>query len=107
MPPSARIPQHGERDQMPQAQAERRQHRLRPQAHPPGQVLQQCAGAALHLDRPVPHLNEAGGLARMVPADQHTPDQRRFWRLTEQLMAEVKQADTVLLGLPLYSHGRC
>ncbi|TCB99667.1 FMN-dependent NADH-azoreductase [Micromonospora zingiberis] len=55
--------------------------------------------------QPLPHLDEAGGLARMTPLDQHTPEQRRSWELTEGLVAEVKRADTVLLGLPLYNYG--
>ncbi|PZG20754.1 FMN-dependent NADH-azoreductase [Micromonospora craterilacus] len=69
-------------------------------AHPDGTLTYRNFGK-----EPLPHLDEAGGLARMTPADQHTPEQRRSWALTEQLVAEVKQADTVLLGLPLYNYG--
>ncbi|WBB65192.1 NAD(P)H-dependent oxidoreductase [Micromonospora sp. WMMD812] len=69
-------------------------------AHPGGTVTHRDLGK-----HPLPHLDEAGGLARMVPAEQHTPEQRASWELTEQLVAEVKRADTVLLGLPLYNYG--
>ncbi|MFC0507827.1 FMN-dependent NADH-azoreductase [Micromonospora costi] len=68
-------------------------------AHPDGTVTYRDLGK-----HPLPHLDEAGGLARMTPLDQHTPAQRASWELTEQLVAEVKQATTVLLGLPLYNY---
>ncbi|MBX7269303.1 NAD(P)H-dependent oxidoreductase [Micromonospora sp. Llam7] len=68
-------------------------------AHPGGTVTYRNLGR-----EPLPHLDEAGGLARMTPADQHTPEQRHSWELSEKLVAEVKQADTVLLGLPLYNY---
>ncbi|WP_433531151.1 FMN-dependent NADH-azoreductase [Micromonospora sp. CA-263727] len=69
-------------------------------AHPEGTITYRNFGK-----QPLPHLDEVGGLARMTPAEQHSPEQRRSWELTEQLVAEVKQADTVLLGLPLYNYG--
>ncbi|WP_406074739.1 FMN-dependent NADH-azoreductase [Micromonospora sp. NBC_01638] len=69
-------------------------------AHPDGTVTYRDLGSA-----PLPHLDSAGGLARMTPADQHTPEQRESWELSEQLVDEVKQADVVLLGLPLYNYG--
>ena len=69
-------------------------------AHPDGTVTYRDLG-----QNPLPHLNTASGLARMVPPDQHTAEQRASWQLTEEVVAEVKQADTVLLGLPLYNYG--
>ena len=69
-------------------------------AHPGGTITYRNFGT-----EPLPHLDEAGALARLLPADQHTPEQRRSWALTEELVAEVKRADTVLLGLPLYNYG--
>ena len=54
---------------------------------------------------PLPHLDAAGGLARMVPRDQHTAAQAESWALTEELVNEVKDADTIVLGLPLYNYG--
>ncbi|GAB3946691.1 FMN-dependent NADH-azoreductase [Micromonospora vulcania] len=69
-------------------------------AHPDGTVTYRDLGA-----EPVPHLDSAGGLARMTPLDQHTPAQRESWELSERLVREVKQADVVLLGLPLYNYG--
>ncbi|GGL04601.1 FMN-dependent NADH-azoreductase [Sphaerisporangium melleum] len=69
-------------------------------AHPGGTVIYRDFG-----HDPLPHLDAKGGLARMVPPDQHTPEQAESWALTERLVEEVKQADTVLLGLPLYNFG--
>lgn len=69
-------------------------------AHPGGGVTYRDLGA-----NPLPHLDEAGGLARLLPPDQHTPAQAESWKLTQALVEEVKAADTVLLGLPLYNYG--
>jgi FMN-dependent NADH-azoreductase len=69
-------------------------------AHPDGTVTYRDLGA-----NPLPHLDAAGGLAPMVPPDQHTPAQAAQWALTRELVDEVKQADTILLGLPVYNYG--
>jgi FMN-dependent NADH-azoreductase len=53
----------------------------------------------------IPHLDAAAGLARMVPPDQHSAAQAASYALSVELIAEVKAADTVLLGLPLYNYG--
>jgi FMN-dependent NADH-azoreductase len=54
---------------------------------------------------PLPHLDSAGGAAHMVPVDQHTPAQAESYALRKQLIDEIKAADVVLLGLPLYNFG--
>ncbi|WP_326568766.1 NAD(P)H-dependent oxidoreductase [Amycolatopsis rhabdoformis] len=69
-------------------------------AHPGGTVTYRDLGA-----NPVPHFDSASGLARMVAADERTPEQNESWKLTEELIAEVRDASTVLLGLPLYNYG--
>jgi FMN-dependent NADH-azoreductase len=69
-------------------------------AHPRGTVTYRDLGS-----NPVPHLDAAAGLARLVPAEQHTPAQAASWALTEKLVNEIKAADTILLGLPLYNFG--
>jgi FMN-dependent NADH-azoreductase len=68
-------------------------------AHPGGTVTYRDLGSD-----PQPHLTEATLLARRLPPEQHTPDQAASWALTVQLVNEVKEADTVLLGLPLYNY---
>ncbi|PZG19559.1 FMN-dependent NADH-azoreductase [Nonomuraea aridisoli] len=69
-------------------------------AHPDGTVAYRDLGAD-----PLPHLDEAGGLARLLPPEQHTPAQAESWKLTQVLVEEVKAADTIVLGLPLYNYG--
>jgi FMN-dependent NADH-azoreductase len=54
---------------------------------------------------PIPHLDSKGGLARLIPPDQHTPAQAASWELSQQLVAEIERAQTILLGLPLYNFG--
>jgi FMN-dependent NADH-azoreductase len=69
-------------------------------AHPGGTVTYRDLGAD-----PLPHLDADGGLARMVSPEEHTPAQAASWALTEQLVDEIKRADTILLGLPVYNFG--
>jgi FMN-dependent NADH-azoreductase len=69
-------------------------------AHPGGTVTYRDLGRD-----PIPHLDEAAGLARLLPPPQHTPAQAASWALTVELIGEIKAADTVLLGLPLYNYG--
>jgi len=69
-------------------------------AHPRGTVTYRDLGS-----NPVPHLDAVTGPARQVPTEQHTPAQAASWALTEELVNEIKAADTVLLGLPLYNFG--
>jgi FMN-dependent NADH-azoreductase len=54
---------------------------------------------------PLPHMGPAGAQARFVPADQHNSEQAASWALSTELIGEVSDADTVLLGLPLYNFG--
>jgi FMN-dependent NADH-azoreductase len=68
--------------------------------HPDGTVTYRDLGRD-----PLPHLDATGGLARMVPRDQHTAAQAESWALTEELVNEIKEAETIVLGLPLYNFG--
>jgi FMN-dependent NADH-azoreductase len=69
-------------------------------AHPGGTVTYRDLGRD-----PLPHLDAAGGMAPALPRDQHTAAQAESWALTELLVSEVKEADTIVLGLPLYNFG--
>jgi len=40
-----------------------------------------------------------------VPPEQRTAAQAESWRLTVELTEEIKAADTLILGLPLYNFG--
>jgi putative NADPH-quinone reductase len=41
----------------------------------------------------------------VLSRDQHTAAQAESWALTELLVGEIKEADTIVLGLPLYNFG--
>jgi FMN-dependent NADH-azoreductase len=69
-------------------------------AHPEGTVTYRDLGRA-----PLPHLDDHGVLARLMPPDRHSPAQAASWEISRQVNEEVKQADTILLGLPLYNFG--
>jgi FMN-dependent NADH-azoreductase len=69
-------------------------------AHSGGTVTYRDLGTS-----PIPHLDAATGLARMVTAEQRTAAQDASFALSAELIDEIKQADTVLLGLPLYNFG--
>jgi FMN-dependent NADH-azoreductase len=69
-------------------------------AHPDGTVTYRDLGRD-----PLPHLDAASGLAQALPRDQHTAAQAESWALTELLVSEIKEADTIVLGLPLYNFG--
>lgn len=69
-------------------------------AHPGGTVHYRDLGAD-----PLPHLDDAGGTARIVAPDEHTPAQAESYALSLALVREIEEADTVLLGLPLYNYG--
>jgi FMN-dependent NADH-azoreductase len=69
-------------------------------AHPGGTVTYRDLGAD-----PLPHLDHDGGLARVVPREEHTPAQAASWALTERIVDEIRRADTILLGLPVYNFG--
>ena len=69
-------------------------------AHAGGTVTYRDLGA-----EPLPHLDAHGGLARLVPPGERTPAQAASWALTEELVGEIRRADTILLGLPVYNFG--
>jgi FMN-dependent NADH-azoreductase len=41
----------------------------------------------------------------MVAPAEHTPAQAASWALTEELVGEIRAADVILLGLPVYNFG--
>lgn len=68
--------------------------------HPDGVVVRRDLAA-----EPLPHLDEHAAQARVVPPEQHTPEQAAAHALSQRLADEVKAADVVLLGLPIYNYG--
>jgi FMN-dependent NADH-azoreductase len=69
-------------------------------AHPGGTVTYRDLGA-----HPLPHFDVEAGLARLIAPGDHTPAQAASWALTVELIDEIRAADTIILGLPVYNFG--
>ena len=54
---------------------------------------------------PIPHLDGERVGAFITPADQRTDDQQAVEDFSQTLIAELKAADQVVLGLPMYNFG--
>src|SRR5881394_2008754 len=54
---------------------------------------------------PHPGLDDAALQALFTPADQHTPEQAARVAQDDTLIAEIKAADVVVLGVPMYNFG--
>lgn len=54
---------------------------------------------------PHPVLDEAALTALFTPAEQRTPEQAARVALDDALIAEIQQADVVVLGVPMYNFG--
>lgn len=51
----------------------------------------------------LPFIDEARFTANSVPAAERTSEQRELAAIGDQLIAELQQADTIVLGLPVYN----
>jgi FMN-dependent NADH-azoreductase len=54
---------------------------------------------------PVPHLTAERFAAFAAPPEQRTPAQAEIVAESDALIAELRDADTVVIGLPLYNYG--
>lgn len=55
------------------------------------------------LSTPLPLLDEAWIGANFTPADQRSDEQKATLALSDSLIDEVKEADTVVIGVPIYN----
>ena len=55
--------------------------------------------------QPVPHLDGARFGAFVAPADARTPEQAQVVGHSDALIQELKDADVVVLGVPMYNFG--
>ena len=53
--------------------------------------------------RGLPIIDERWVGANFTPAEQRTPEQERVLALSDELIAELKQADIVVIGAPMYN----
>ncbi|UWQ54087.1 FMN-dependent NADH-azoreductase [Leisingera caerulea] len=55
------------------------------------------------LAAPLPLLDGAWVGANFIPADQRTNEQKQLLALSDSLVEELKQADTIVIGAPVYN----
>jgi FMN-dependent NADH-azoreductase len=66
--------------------------------HPDGTVIYRDLAA-----EPVPHLDGVTAAAGFAAPEDRTPEQAEAFKLREQLISELEQADAVLIGAPMYN----
>lgn len=54
---------------------------------------------------PIPQINETWVGANFTPADNRSEEQRQALALSDELVAELTAADTLVIGLPIYNFG--
>jgi FMN-dependent NADH-azoreductase len=54
---------------------------------------------------PYPHLEEATIAAFFTPAENHTPESKEALKNSDQAIAEIKEADIIVIGVPLWNFG--
>lgn len=69
-------------------------------ANPDGAVVLRDLAAT-----PIPHLTAEGFLGFAAGAGERTPEQSAAAELSDTLIAELKRADVIALGLPMYNFG--
>ncbi|RQP26186.1 FMN-dependent NADH-azoreductase [Piscinibacter terrae] len=69
-------------------------------AHPANELTIRDLGLAPH-----PALDEAAITAIFTPADQRTPEQQARVELDDAVIAELKNSDVIVLGVPMYNFG--
>lgn len=68
------------------------------QSHPEGQVL--CRDLALE---PLPHLDAVAFKGFQLEATERSPSQHASTMVSDSLIAELKAADEIVIGLPMYN----
>ena len=53
----------------------------------------------------LPHLEEATLAAFFTPAENHTPENREALKHSDQAIEEIKEADIIVIGAPLWNFG--
>lgn len=56
-------------------------------------------------DKPFPHLEESHLNSFFTPAENRTPEQLAAIKHSEDAIAEIKDADTIVIGVPMYNFG--
>ncbi|NKF22304.1 FMN-dependent NADH-azoreductase [Solimonas marina] len=69
-------------------------------AHPDGKVVVRDVGA-----EPLPHLSADRVKSFFTPPEARTPDQQAHADASQELIDELKAADVIVLGVPMYNFG--
>ena len=51
----------------------------------------------------VPQINEAWVTARIKPEQERDPEEAELLEIPDMLVAELQEADTIVIGLPIYN----
>lgn len=54
---------------------------------------------------PVPHFDMTEMVAWMTPAEQRSSEQQRLAAISDDIIARIKAADVIVLGVPMYNFG--
>lgn len=66
--------------------------------YPRGEIIERDLATGV-----VPHITDEFVGAMHTPADQRTPEQHMELGLSDKLIAEVREADVILIGSPMYN----
>lgn len=69
-------------------------------ANPTGQIVERDLGAD-----PIPHLSAERFAGFATHSEDRTPEQEQATALSDALIAELRAADVVVIGLPMYNFG--
>ena len=71
------------------------------------QVTEKLAGSVIRRDltNAIPQIDETWVNANFTPADQRTDAQKAKLALSDTLVEEIKTADTLVIGVPIYNFG--
>ncbi|MEO3414383.1 NAD(P)H-dependent oxidoreductase [Roseovarius sp. CAU 1744] len=69
------------------------------------QIVEKLGGKVIHRDLAdaLPQIDETWVNANLTPADKRTGTQQQALALSDALIAEIKAADTLVIGVPLYN----
>lgn len=71
-----------------------------------GRVVEKFGGATVvrrDLSQALPMIDEAWLAANFTPEEDRTEDQRASLALSDELLAELRDADVIVVGLPIYN----
>ena len=70
-------------------------------------ISDRLGGTVTHRDlsEAIPQINETWVNANFTPADQRTEAQQQALALSDSLVAELKEADVLVIGVPVYNFG--